>query len=433
VRYDFTRDRLFSMADSTIKVLRHLSKDVKVTAFYPPASVEGKLVEDLLKEYKRYSDRFTYKSVDPFRDPVTTKAMNVRQPGTIVVQCEGNRKDIFDNEVFQRPMRMAEQGTPPKFTGEMALTSALINVTSGIKRRVQFVTGHNEPGLTSFNHQGLAGMQQFLVKENFDASEVSLMKGISTETTILALVNPRSNFHPDEIKVLKEFVTTRHGHLLVMMNSDAKAPDFESFLTETFGVSFNQEVILNPRSIDDKTSSIIVPQYTFHPIIKDQMENGSGVLMQECRGLSFETKENWTITAFLQTGADVYAKRRMEDLTAGKKAFDPQTDVRGPFKLGLAAEGKGIASGSRAVFLGDSDFSSNSLLQVQGNADLIINTVNWLAGQEQMISIRPRPLDFATVTLDKDDATRILVMCVVASPLLIVLLGGIVWMTRRGG
>ena len=42
------------------------------------------------------------------------------------------------------------------------------------------------------------------------------------------------------------------------------------------------------------------------------------------------------------------------------------------------------------VVIGDSDFAANSVLGVQGNRDLFLNTVNWLAQQENLIAIRPR-------------------------------------------
>ena len=46
-RYDFTRDQLFSISDSTIKLLGKLDKDVKITAFFPVGAVETGMMDDL--------------------------------------------------------------------------------------------------------------------------------------------------------------------------------------------------------------------------------------------------------------------------------------------------------------------------------------------------------------------------------------------------
>ena len=45
---------------------------------------------------------------------------------------------------------------------------------------------------------------------------------------------------------------------------------------------------------------------------------------------------------------------------------------------------------TRVAAIGDSDFAANAYLGVEGNRDLFMNTVNWLAQQENLIAIRPR-------------------------------------------
>lgn len=430
IRYDFTRDRLFSISDSTIKVLRGLKKDVKITAFYPRGSLEFTMVDDLLRECRRNTDRLSVKMVDPFRDPMTTKAMNVHAAGTVVVQCENQRKDIPANELFLQPPPYPQTREPPKFQGEQAVTSALLNVTSGAKRKIAFVKGHEEPGLTSYKPDGLAAAQQFLARENYDTVEVSLLEGIPTDTTVLAIMAPVKGFHPDEIKNLKQYITERKGALLVALNPDNKAAELEQFLSETFSVTCNSEIIISPRGMNGDLS-IVIPRYSSHPIVKEQMERNSAVLMQVARGLNIEQRETYSSLAFLRTDENCYGKRPPSAVLQGQIQFDPNTDVRGPLSLGLALEGKGIASGSRVVVYGDADFATNMLLQVQGNADLVVNTFNWLAGQEQLISIRPKQIEFAQIVLDAEASQRIMIICVVVSPLLVMLLGGAVWWSRR--
>jgi len=428
IRYDLTRDQLFSISDSTIKALGNVKKDVKFTCFYANGSMDGGLVEDLLKQYRSRTDKVSYRMVDPFRDPLTAKAMNIRQPGTVVVQCENNRKDIMPDEIFQQAFRY-NPGEKPKFQGEQAFTSAIVNVTSGAKRKIMFVTGHDEPRFSQYNQQGLAGVQQFLVKENYDVTEGTLMERVATDVAVVAIISPKKEFHATERKNLEEFVA-RKGNLLVAFDPDNKAMELESFIVQQYGVVANAEIVINPRGINNDPS-IVVPEYTMHPIVKDQIEKKSGVLMQVCRGLSYERKDAWNVSAFLKTSDIVYAKRNQNDVMAGRIEFAPGTDVRGPLNLGLALEGTNQATGTRAVILGDADFASNMLLQVQGNSDLIINTVNWLAGQEQMISIRPKAMDFAAITMDAEAANRVFMLCVIVMPLLVCMVGGAVWMTRR--
>ena len=57
---------------------------------------------------------------------------------------------------------------------------------------------------------------------------------------------------------------------------------------------------------------------------------------------------------------------------------------------------------TRVVAFGDSDFASNDGIGIPGNPDLFVNTINWLAQQENLIAIRPKAADDRRVTLTED-------------------------------
>jgi ABC-type uncharacterized transport system involved in gliding motility auxiliary subunit len=44
--------------------------------------------------------------------------------------------------------------------------------------------------------------------------------------------------------------------------------------------------------------------------------------------------------------------------------------------------------GGRLIVLGDSDFASNGIIDYLGNKDLLVNSVNWLARDESLLSAR---------------------------------------------
>ena len=61
-----------------------------------------------------------------------------------------------------------------------------------------------------------------------------------------------------------------------------------------------------------------------------------------------------------------------------------------------ADEGAGAdprAPRSRIAVVGDSDFATNSFFHVMGNGTLFLNTINYLAAQENLIGIQPRTHD----------------------------------------
>src|SRR5207247_2799693 len=55
-----------------------------------------------------------------------------------------------------------------------------------------------------------------------------------------------------------------------------------------------------------------------------------------------------------------------------------------------APEKSATPRAARLVVFGDSEFANNNLFPVQGNGNLFLNTVSWLAEEEDLIAIRPR-------------------------------------------
>jgi ABC-type uncharacterized transport system involved in gliding motility auxiliary subunit len=86
---------------------------------------------------------------------------------------------------------------------------------------------------------------------------------------------------------------------------------------------------------------------------------------------------------------------------------------------------------TRLAVIGDSDFASNAYLGVQGNRDLLMNTVNWLAQQESQIAIRPRDPADRRITLTENAATGMFWLSIVIVPLAVIGAGAFSWWRRR--
>ena len=80
---------------------------------------------------------------------------------------------------------------------------------------------------------------------------------------------------------------------------------------------------------------------------------------------------------------------------------------------------------------GDSDFVSNGYLGIPGNRDLFLNTVNWLAQQESLISIRPKPPSDSRLTITARQANAVAIMSLLVIPALVFGTGVWTWWRKR--
>ena len=112
-------------------------------------------------------------------------------------------------------------------------------------------------------------------------------------------------------------------------------------------------------------------------------------------------------------------------LEQGQAKPDP-ADPKGPLTLAVAA----TKDKTRIVLFGTANLAVNQFLNVQGNPDFFMNTISWLAEQEDQISIRPRDTKSTPVFLTSQQAQAVFWLPVVILPALAVA-GGIVAVVRR--
>jgi ABC-type uncharacterized transport system involved in gliding motility auxiliary subunit len=98
---------------------------------------------------------------------------------------------------------------------------------------------------------------------------------------------------------------------------------------------------------------------------------------------------------------------------------------------GSSGDADAPAPEARVAVIGDSDFAANFGLGIQGNRDLFLNTVNWLAQQENLVAIRPREPEDRRITLTLDQQQRIFWLSILFLPGVILGAGVYSWWQRR--
>lgn len=83
------------------------------------------------------------------------------------------------------------------------------------------------------------------------------------------------------------------------------------------------------------------------------------------------------------------------------------------------------------VVVGDSDFASNSYVNLYGNGDFFLNTASWLLKEETLISIRPRQRKSSPVQLTSVQGSAMFIFGTIVFPLAVVITGSIIWWKRR--
>ena len=81
--------------------------------------------------------------------------------------------------------------------------------------------------------------------------------------------------------------------------------------------------------------------------------------------------------------------------------------------------------------VGSSSWAANGFINFNGNNDLALNAVNWLASDEDLISIRPKEPEDRRITMTKGQLMWVRSTSQFLLPLVVVIAGVSVWWKRR--
>jgi ABC-type uncharacterized transport system involved in gliding motility auxiliary subunit len=413
-RSDWTENRLYSLADQTEKILQDLNKDVTVKAFY--RDEEQGTAQDLLEEYNYRSGQFKYEFIDPVKEPHISKQYQIQQYRTVVVESGLKRETLTD-------------------LNESNLTNAIMKVTRDQDKVIYFLTGHGERSIHDEGPEGYKiavdeiKKQNHLVREILLARNIAEGRGIPDSCSVLVIAGPKSNFIPVELDSIKAYLD-KGGKSFIML--DPEHPQDLADLMNDYHVTVGNDLVVDASGIGQLLGAgpamPLVSSYDNEITITKDFS-----MMTFFRYASsvtlLEDKGGYDIKSVLKTGANSWAE---VDFRSGTGlSFNEDLDLPGPVTIGALVEKSiGDKKMSLAIY-GDSDFAINGYFNNQGNGDLFLNTINYLAEEEDLISIRPKDYEDRRVTLTQADIKMILYLVVIAFPLLVVI-AGVVFYIRSG-
>jgi len=183
--------------------------------------------------------------------------------------------------------------------------------------------------------------------------------------------------------------------------------------------------------------TLVANSYGGHSIVRSLAEEGLPVVFPLARSVSKPNKppEGYAETMLVETSKDGWGETSLAKLEAVQKDKD---DTPGPVTIAVAVESekkdkdpKAPAKTFRLVVIGNSRFATNGSIANAGNANLLLNAVNWLSGQERLVGIAPKTPEQASLALTRAQVNRIGLFTILGLPAFAIVLGVWVWYRRR--
>jgi len=445
-RLDVTEEGIFSLAPQTTQLLEGLDEEVIVTGFFR-AGEEGN-TPDLLESFAAVSPLFSFDLVDPDKRPELAEQYEISQYGTLHIAAGDETTRITE-------------------VSEEQITNTLIRLTSAQQRTVYYLTGHGQPDIedsTDTSNYGLA--KSALENEGYKVRPLVLaeLPDVPADADLLLVVAPQRPILEREVEAIDRYIA-RGGKTMIMI--DPQRGDELAPLLESRGITVGNDVI-----IEQVVRLFAGAQLGVEPIISDYGTHAitSGfaerTIFNMARSLTLAEEApvgvELSVLARTSPSPNSWAETDLERLFDSGEVEEGEGDTAGPIVLAAAATlhldgldwtAPAIISApgedgtvdlaadpdaeapldleGRLVVVGDSEWANNRYLGNFYNQDLFLNAISWLAGEEELISIRPRRTRASSVMLTQQESTAVFYLTVLLLPELVLFGGMFVWFGRR--
>lgn len=419
VEWDWTDAGVHTLSEATRDVLEQIPEEtpVEVYAFFTTGSESD--ARDLLQRYVYQSDSFSFAVHDPQRRPDLAERFEISQNAVVLV-CGG------PCDTAKGTARVVEMS-------EEQLTRAVRSVISE-KKKVYFLSGHGEGDIDDEQQSGYSVIKGAMESENLLVEPLLLANApdVPEDADAVVVAGPTHSLLARELSALDAYL--RGGGSVAVLADPIVITSIEPTV-QSWGIQLGHDIIV------DRTIQLFAgPQIGVEPLVSDYGEHPITADMSDAATLfplarSVQAANGDEVVELAHTSDASWAETDVQLFVREQKvAPSAEADRLGPVPVAAArafpVEGEGTREG-RLVVVGDADFARNRHVAKVYNADLFLNIVNWLVGEESFITIDRKTPRASMAQMTRQEFATFQYLAIFFVPEAILLAGIISWWRRR--
>jgi len=441
--FDSTENKIHTLSEETKTKLKNLDSDTAITFI----NFENYMSAiSLAEKYTLLNNKIKVERIDDLssRKDLMEKYSLDTTSEAIIISSGENETILGDYDLYTYDYLTYETID----TTEEALTNAIINVTTKDKPKIYFMNTH-----TAYNVDYYFYMLIQLMEE--DANEVATLDILSAGSVpedcdtlvITTLSEDITTFEKDKIL---EYIN-KGGEILLLNGpnlTEKQLTNFQEILNQ-YGITIEEGMIYEgnsanmlyefPAFIIEKIQSSAITE-------KLNMNTGIGFLGAASIEFNEEKKEELNVEyeKLITTSSQAFLRKNYEITTSYRTDTDSE---EAEFVIGGIVNKKiDENNDSKLIIFGNELFASNMTLEeIMGtstssgaltyivglyhNADVVLNSIAYLNEREDIITIRK---SYDSVTYTATQLEHNIIMAIIfITPLIIIIIGVIVWQYRR--
>jgi len=417
VQHDLTHNANNSLDPTSVKALEQLSGPINITVYATEYDVRlgdiRKIIGEFISLYQRYKPDINLHFIDPEKEAEQTRSANIQLNGEMVIEYAGRSEHLTK-------------------INEQIITSTLLRLAHSSDQIVMYLDGHGERKLDGIANHDLGSLFGAKLKQNgfhLSSLNLALAQEVPDNVSVLVITQPQLDLLPGEVDKLLRYVE-RGGNLLWLL--DPEPLHGLDPLAEKLGLLLPPGTVIDPAAsgMNAPNNWSLGATYPPHAITHNF---DLITAFPFARPLIWNENPIWQHHVLVEVASRGWVSSNMSTSKSPTKqpAFNKQQDTPGPVIIAVALHRNINDREQRIVVVGNGAFLANSYAGNGGNIDLGMNMVNWLTGEEHLITLQPRATKDSSMILSKTELNVISISFLLALPLVLMGVGGRIWWKRR--
>lgn len=430
---DCSATKLYSLTGDTKDRVSKLDEDITIYVLNSKKSKDAK-IDETINRYKDFSSHIKVKYVDPATSPKFYQDYTDTTPTTnsLIIESKNRSKVIDYNDIYEYDSSSyyygyQSQSSITGYDAEGQITSAIEYVTMDADELpvIYQITGHNETEIGS-------NFQSVVSKANANLKSLELFneEKVPEDATAIIINSPTVDFNEEDAQKVIDYLNGGGKALIVGCYAyNDELTNFNKILA-AYNVSFKTGVVAeNDSSKYYQNPLYLLPTVETTDYTSDATD-GYVFLAGSCAISYPEDTDDVTYTKLLSTSDSAVLKKDWKNITTSKAE---DTDENGPFTTGLAVNDS--STGASIVVFGTPYVVDDSYDNaVSGNnADMFKDVITSMTGNVELASsvIPVKDYTLSNITINTLQAVVTGLIIMIAVPILLIIIGIVVWAMRR--
>lgn len=411
--WDVTKGKTNSLTDQTVHLLKASKGEVSFRIFSLKRDFE--LIKTLVELYRLQKKDIQISFVDAELEPQVVSQAGVTKVPSIEVS-KGTKRQIVSE------------------LSELSLTNAFVKVTRDVDPTLYFINGHGEMDIAGMDNQGGSQLANLLRANTYQIRNLNLRQtnNIPKDASALIIWGPAEGFFEVEIQTLRDYLLDG-GKLMIALNPDLNSDGQVELikLVKEFGLIMHNDLVIDKIKHANGSNGTVPVIHKFHqehPITKGfegsvflPLVSSVEVDMDSSRAV------DWTILGLSNHFPAAWAERSKKEIVEMNLTYTEAEDLKGPVGYMAAFDDK-----KRRIFVsGNSTFVTNTYRKFPKNFMLFLNSVNWISGEERLISFNNPVIEDKPIFMSKNQIGLIFYFSIIFCPLVLIIIAFVLYKRRQ--